>query len=108
MKPERALASSGQEAGVLEPVGPRAGVALINPQSVHLISGRNLSPAGRRGCDSAPAPSLLWGPDTMEAYGEMNPPASKAMEAERPRPAQKPGHREDQAMSALVLGHRQV
>jgi hypothetical protein len=37
------------------------GVALINPQSVHLISGRNLSPAGRRGCDSRSAPGWRRG-----------------------------------------------
>lgn len=42
-------AARGQKAGVREPAV--RGVALINPQSVHLISGRNLSPAGRRGCD---------------------------------------------------------
>lgn len=61
MKPERAPVSSGQEAGVSEPARPRTGVALSNPQSVHLISGRNLSPAGRRGRDCVPAPGPLRG-----------------------------------------------
>lgn len=56
--------------GSPEPARLRAGVALINPQSVHLISGRNLNPAGRRGCYCVPAPGRLGGGgDTGEAYG---------------------------------------
>lgn len=94
MKPERAPVSSGQEAGVPEPARPRAGVALSNPQSVHLISGRN-EPCGEAGPrlrpSSWPSPGATLRRPRLKRI--RLPPRSEAMEAERPRRARGPRRR---------------